>query len=92
MPARCTPTRRRRRPGTPAPREPRPPAVDATYGTSGSAAVAFYARDFQAKNLTFANDYVEVGTSNIQAVALMTQQDKLISRTSACSATRTRCT
>ncbi len=54
------------------------PAVDATYGTSGSAAVAFYARDFQAKNLTFANDYAEAGTSNIQAVALMTQNDKQI--------------
>ena len=49
-----------------------------TYGTSGSATVAIYARDFQAKNLTFSNDYVEAGTSNIQAVALMTQQDKQI--------------
>ena len=38
-----------------------------------------YARDFQAKNLTFANDFDEGrGTSNIQAVALMTQADKLI--------------
>ena len=58
-----------------------PPAIanpPNTYGTSGSAAVAFYARDFQAKNLTFANDYAEVGTSNIQAVALMTQNDKQI--------------
>jgi pectinesterase len=54
------------------------PAAGANYGTSGSAAVAIYARDFQAKNLTFANDYAEVGTSNIQAVALMTQNDKQI--------------
>ena len=54
------------------------PAAGTNYGTSGSAAVAIYARDFQAKNLTFANDYVEVGTSNIQAVALMTQNDKQI--------------
>ena len=64
------------RPGTPAPRQPA--RRWANYGTSGSAAVAIYARDFQAKNLTFANDYVEVGTSNIQAVALMTQNDKQI--------------
>jgi len=57
-----------------------PPALGTgTYGTSGSATVAIYARDFQAKNLTFANDYDEAGgTSNIQAVALMTQQDKMI--------------
>ena len=54
------------------------PTAGTNYGTSGSAAVAIYARDFQAKNLTFANDYVEVGTSNIQAVALMTQNDKQI--------------
>ena len=55
-----------------------PPAAAAKYGTSGSAAVAIYARDFQAKNLTFANDYAEVGTTDIQAVALMTQNDKQI--------------
>jgi pectinesterase len=56
-----------------------PPAAGANYGTSGSAAVAIYARDFQAKNLTFANDFAEgTMTSNIQAVALMTQNDKQI--------------
>jgi pectinesterase len=56
-----------------------PPAANATYGTSGSATVAIYARDFHAKNLTFANDFAEgTATSSIQAVALMTQQDKLI--------------
>jgi pectinesterase len=56
-----------------------PPAAGSNYGTSGSATVAIYARDFHAKNLTFANDFAEgAATSNIQAVALMTQQDKLI--------------
>ena len=55
-----------------------PPATGAIYGTSGSATVGIFAPNFQMKNLTFANDYVEVGTSNIQAVALMAQNDKLI--------------
>jgi len=55
-----------------------PPAVGVKYGTSGSAVVAIYARDFQVKNLTISNDYVEVGTTDIQAVALMAQNDKLI--------------
>ena len=52
-----------------------------TYGTSGSATFAAYAREFRAKNLTFSNDTEEsaVGaTSGVQAVALMTQADKLI--------------
>jgi pectinesterase len=52
-----------------------------TYGTSGSATFAAYAREFQAKNLTFSNDTDEsaVGaTSGVQAVALMTQGDTLI--------------
>jgi pectinesterase len=56
-----------------------PPAAGTKYGTSGSATAAIYARDFQAKNLTFANDFDEAGsTTDIQAVALMTQNDKLI--------------
>jgi len=56
-----------------------PPAAGANYGTSGSATVAIYVKDFQAKNLTFANDFDESGmTSNLQAVALMTQNDKLV--------------
>jgi pectinesterase len=55
------------------------PAVGATYGTSFSATFAAYAKDFQAKNLTIANDFDETGmTSNLQAVALMTQADRLV--------------
>ena len=52
-----------------------------TYGTSGSATFAAYAKDFQAKNLTFSNDTDESAlgaASGVQAVALMTQGDKLI--------------
>jgi pectinesterase len=52
-----------------------------TYGTSGSATFAAYGKEFQAKNLTFSNDTDEsaVGAANgIQAVALMTQGDKLV--------------
>jgi pectinesterase len=52
-----------------------------TYGTSGSATFAAYARDFQAKNLTFSNDTDESAVANasgLQAVALMTQGDKLV--------------
>jgi pectinesterase len=52
-----------------------------TYGTSGSATFAAYAADFRAKNLTFSNDIDEssVGAGvAIQAVALMTQGDKLV--------------
>jgi pectinesterase len=52
-----------------------------TYGTSGSATFAAYGKDFQAKNLTFSNDTdessVTAGTA-VQAVALMTQGDKLV--------------
>jgi pectinesterase len=52
-----------------------------TYGTSGSATFAAYGKDFQAKNLTFSNDTDESAlgaASGVQAVALMTQGDKLI--------------
>ncbi|WP_437687373.1 pectinesterase family protein [Sorangium sp. So ce176] len=50
-----------------------------TYGTSGSATFAAYADDFQAKNLTIANDTDERAVSGgKQAVALMTQADRLI--------------
>jgi pectinesterase len=52
-----------------------------TYGTSGSATFAAYSKEFHAKNLTFSNDTdesaVALGTA-LQAVALMTQGDKLI--------------
>ena len=49
-----------------------------SYGTSGSATFAAFAAGFQAKNLTFANDYVETSSGSNQAVALMTQGDQLI--------------
>ncbi|KYF61158.1 hypothetical protein BE11_13030, partial [Sorangium cellulosum] len=50
-----------------------------TYGTSGSATFAAYADDFHAKNLTIANDTDERAVSGgKQAVALMTQADRLI--------------
>ncbi|WP_437315236.1 pectinesterase family protein [Sorangium sp. So ce385] len=50
-----------------------------TYGTSGSATFAAYADDFRAKNLTIANDTDEGALSGgTQAVALMTQADRLI--------------
>jgi len=56
-----------------------PSASSTTYGTSGSATFAAYAKDFQAKNITFSNDFDETGmTSNVQAVALMTNADKLV--------------
>jgi pectinesterase len=52
-----------------------------TYGTSGSATFAAYSKEFHAKNVTFSNDTdesaVAAGTA-LQAVALMTQGDKLI--------------
>lgn len=49
-----------------------------TYGTTGSASFTVMAKDFQAKNLTFSNDYSESGSNNVQAVALMTMSDKLV--------------
>jgi pectinesterase len=52
-----------------------------TYGTSGSATFAVYANDFRAKSLTLSNDTDEAAVgaaSGVQAVALMTQGDKLI--------------
>lgn len=50
----------------------------ATFGTSGSATFAVNAGHFQAKNLTFANDYVEgtYGTTSQQGVALMLNGDR----------------
>jgi pectinesterase len=56
-----------------------PSTSSGSFGTSGSATFAAYASDFQAKNITFANDTDETGiTSNAQGVALMTQGDKLV--------------
>jgi pectinesterase len=47
-----------------------------TYGTIGSATFTVAANNFSAKNLTFSNDYPESGSTNVQAVALMTTGDK----------------
>ncbi|WP_437829973.1 pectinesterase family protein [Sorangium sp. So ce1153] len=63
-----------------APANPCNPNLSATtYGTSGSATFAAYADDFRARNITIANDTDESAVSGgKQAVALMTQADKLI--------------
>lgn len=62
----------------------------ATLGTSGSASVAVYSAEFHAKNISFANDAMQAvvgglgyppgasGAGGAQAVALMTQADKLV--------------
>ncbi|MBT3067468.1 pectinesterase family protein [Rhodoferax sp. U11-2br] len=67
-----------------------PSASSATVGTSGSASVAIYSAEFHAKNISFANDAMQAvvgglgyppgasGTGGAQAVALMTQGDKLV--------------
>lgn len=67
-----------------------PNLAGATYGTSGSATVGIYSHDFHAKNITFANDAMNgvvngtgypagaSGSSGAQAVALMTQADRLV--------------
>jgi pectinesterase len=51
-----------------------------TYGTMGSASFAAYANGFQAKNITISNDVNEasLSASAVQAVALITQGDKLM--------------
>ncbi|CAL9489128.1 Pectinesterase A [Streptomyces sp. enrichment culture] len=51
-----------------------------TYGTGGSATVAVEADDFQARNLTIANDFDEKANQHVsghQAVALRTASDKV---------------
>jgi pectinesterase len=55
------------------------PGGSGTYGTGGSATVAVEADDFQARNLTFSNDFDESAHQNIaqQAVALRTASDKV---------------
>ncbi|MFJ8542971.1 pectinesterase family protein [Streptomyces sp. NPDC093586] len=58
---------------------PRPDG-SGTYGTSGSATVAVEADDFQARNLTIANDFDEAAHQSLsghQAVALRTAADKV---------------
>lgn len=50
-----------------------------SYGTSGSSTFMAFADDFQAKNLTFANDFDESSASKgLQAVALTTTGDRQI--------------
>jgi pectinesterase len=50
-----------------------------SYGTSGSSTFLAYADEFQAKNITVANDYDEkTGKKGPQAVALNTRGDKVI--------------
>ena len=55
-------------------------ASAATIGTVGSATVSVLAANFQARNLTFKNSYVEgtVASSNQSAVALAVRGDKAI--------------
>jgi pectinesterase len=55
----------------------KPPSQTATaYGTGGSATFAVYSREFQAKNLTVSNDYID--SPEAQAVALLTSTDKIV--------------
>ncbi|MEY9487749.1 pectin methylesterase-like acyl-CoA thioesterase [Streptomyces calvus] len=57
------------------------PDGSGTYGTSGSATVAVEADDFQARNLTIANDFDERAHQSLtghQAVALRTAADKVL--------------
>ncbi len=49
----------------------------AALSTSGSATFTNSSSNFQAKNLTFSNNYVETGTGNEQAVALLNQGDRV---------------
>jgi pectinesterase len=58
-----------------------PNLAGATFGPSGSATFAAYANGFQAKNLSFVNEFDEIEsglTTSLQAVALMTQGDRLV--------------
>ncbi|MFI6105973.1 pectinesterase family protein [Streptomyces sp. NPDC051310] len=57
------------------------PGGSGTYGTGGSATVAVEADDFQARNLTIANDFDEARNQHLkdhQAVALRTAADKVL--------------
>ncbi|MEC5385060.1 pectinesterase family protein [Uliginosibacterium sp. H3] len=55
-----------------------PNASATTYGTGGSTTFSAFSQGFQAKNLTFSNDYVEdtYSSSNQSAVALTAQGDQ----------------
>ncbi|MFI6415596.1 pectinesterase family protein [Streptomyces sp. NPDC050585] len=57
------------------------PDGSGTYGTGGSATVAVEADDFQARNLTIANDFDEARNQHVdghQAVALRTAADRVL--------------
>jgi pectinesterase len=57
------------------------PPSGATLGTAGSATFVAFAQDFQAKNITFSNNVTSAtlgSTSGTQAVALMTQADRIV--------------
>ncbi|MEV0219625.1 pectinesterase family protein [Streptomyces sp. NPDC050704] len=57
------------------------PDGSGNYGTGGSATVAVEADDFQARNLTFDNDFDEANNQSLnghQAVALRTAADKVV--------------
>lgn len=71
----------------PTPKDPATPANGciarlgaSTYGTSASATFSAFAADFQAANLTIANDYVEgtYASSNQSAVALYARGDRQV--------------
>jgi pectinesterase len=58
-----------------------PNSTATTFGTAGSATFTSFAAGFEAKNITFSNDVtptVLAATTGTQAVALMTQADKVI--------------
>jgi pectinesterase len=58
-----------------------PNASAIAYGTAGSATFSAFASGFQAKNITFSNDVTNATlstTAAAQAVALMTQADRVI--------------
>ncbi|MGC4088183.1 MAG: pectinesterase family protein [Polyangiaceae bacterium] len=57
-----------------------PNLAGATFGPSGSATFAAFGNGFQAKNISFVNDFDEVAsgqTKSLQAVALMVQGDQV---------------
>jgi len=55
-----------------------PNTAATTYGTSGSATLAVFARDFVAQNLSIVNDTDERGASgSVQAPALLSQGDRV---------------
>jgi pectinesterase len=65
--------------GPPTPANPCNPSTGTTLGTFSSATLMAFANGFQAKNLTISNDYAATASgTGQQAVALMTQADKVV--------------